>query len=105
MLLDSEGVNVVLAADGAEAMRVIVATKPDALVIDIGLPDCDGFELYDRIVSVSGVLPVVFSSGHADLEPSERFAQPFVRILSKPYTAGTLIKQLEDVCSAAVLKQ
>ncbi|HUP64129.1 MAG TPA: hybrid sensor histidine kinase/response regulator, partial [Thermoanaerobaculia bacterium] len=95
-LLELEKVNVRLAADGAEALAVLESYKPQALVIDINLPDCTGFDLYGRMVALTGPLPVVFASGHA--EPSRMDGldtSAGVRLLRKPYAIDTLLDTLE----------
>jgi len=44
-LLEAEGIEVVgQAADGEEACRKALALKPDVVLMDIGLPRCDGIE-------------------------------------------------------------
>jgi signal transduction histidine kinase len=48
-LLRSQGYEVVEARDASEALRVISDQKPHACVIDIGLPDMDGYELARKL--------------------------------------------------------
>ena len=48
-LLRDRGYDVIEAHDATEALRVISNQKPDACVIDIGLPGMDGYELARRL--------------------------------------------------------
>jgi CheY-like chemotaxis protein len=48
-LLRSRGYDVLEARDATEALRLITERKPHACVIDIGLPDMDGYELARRL--------------------------------------------------------
>jgi DNA-binding NarL/FixJ family response regulator len=49
-LLESEGFEVVAeAADGAGALACAVETGPDVVVLDVQLPDLDGFEVTRRL--------------------------------------------------------
>jgi PAS domain S-box-containing protein len=48
-LLGGAGYKVVEAATGQEALRVARETKPDLVLVDVELPDMDGFELCGRI--------------------------------------------------------
>jgi signal transduction histidine kinase/CheY-like chemotaxis protein len=48
-LLSSRGYDVLEARDATEALRLITERKPHACVIDIGLPDMDGYELARRL--------------------------------------------------------
>ncbi len=105
-LLEDEGIAVQVAFDGADAMQILETVRPDALVVDVGLPDCDGFELYARITSQYGPLPAVFSSGHADLVKLDKVGHDAdVRILTKPYAVETLVQELDAVCVAAALRK
>jgi PAS domain S-box-containing protein len=102
VLLRDEGLNVYVAVDGEEAMKLMEIAKPEALVVDIDLPDCDGFKLYERIRARFGPVPVVFSSGHADQVKLEQYVPDGdVKILTKPYPIEMLLQELDEVRTAA----
>lgn len=44
MILRTEDFDIVTAADGAEGVRMAIAEKPDLIVLDIVMPNMDGFE-------------------------------------------------------------
>ena len=68
MLLESEGWRVVgEAADGARALAAAVELEPDVVLLDIQLPDLDGFEVSSRLVSNGGG-PVVILVSSRDCE-------------------------------------
>lgn len=48
-LLEHVGNDVRSAADGTEALRIAEAFRPDVILLDIGLPDIDGYEVAARI--------------------------------------------------------
>ena len=51
-LLEAEGLWVVgEAADGQSALDETVALRPDVVLLDIGLPDIDGFEVAQRLAA------------------------------------------------------
>ena len=62
-VLAAAGLNVIEAASGAEALQK-AACNPDAIVLDVGLPDMDGFEVCRRIKTDARTthIPVVFLS-------------------------------------------
>ena len=60
MAMRYEGWEVSTAQDGATAVRVAREVKPDALVLDMMLPDFDGLEVMRRIRSEQPDVPVVF---------------------------------------------
>lgn len=43
------GLNVALAADGIEALRIVDANRPDVIVLDVNLPGMDGYQLCKRL--------------------------------------------------------
>ncbi len=54
------GFEVHVAADGATALRVAETTRPDLLVLDVMLPDMDGFTVTRRLRDLGRRIPVVF---------------------------------------------
>ncbi|MCI2238997.1 response regulator transcription factor [Paenibacillus sp. TRM 82003] len=60
MALRYEGWDVRTAADGLEAVRTARTFRPDAVVLDIMLPDIDGLEVLRRLRADSTEVPVLF---------------------------------------------
>jgi two-component system, OmpR family, response regulator len=54
------GFEVETAADGREAVLVAERTRPDLIVLDVMLPDMDGFDVIRRLRSGTRQVPVVF---------------------------------------------
>jgi DNA-binding NarL/FixJ family response regulator len=49
-LLEAEGLRVIgEASDGASALAEVASLRPDVVLLDIGLPDLDGFEIAARL--------------------------------------------------------
>jgi two-component system OmpR family response regulator len=55
-----EGWDVRSAGDGTSAVRLARAVRPDAVVLDIMLPDMDGLEVLHRLRAESSEIPVLF---------------------------------------------
>lgn len=72
LLFEAEGFRVLLAADGAEAVRVFQAHGPDLVLMDIDMPHLDGFAAAEQIKELSPHVPVVF---HSSLD-AERLSDP-----------------------------
>jgi CheY-like chemotaxis protein len=49
ILLESEGYQVGVAADGLSALTAIEVERPDVALVDIGLPELDGYALAQRV--------------------------------------------------------
>jgi len=64
-LLESDGFEVVgEAADGDSALAAVAQLGPDVVLLDIQLPDVDGFEVAKRMTSSGGGIAVVLISSH-----------------------------------------
>ena len=57
---------VAMAADGHEALELTRATKPDLVVMDIGMPRLNGIQATQRIVAELPEVKVIALSVHAD---------------------------------------
>jgi DNA-binding NarL/FixJ family response regulator len=69
-LIDAEPDMTVVATarDGEEAIRRVIATHPDVVVMDIRMPTCDGVEATEQILAVHPEIRVILLSG--ELGPS-----------------------------------
>lgn len=59
-----EGFVPILAASGAEALECFQSEKPDVVVLDVGLPDMDGFEVLTQMKIHDRSVPVVIVTAH-----------------------------------------
>jgi two-component system, cell cycle sensor histidine kinase and response regulator CckA len=99
-LLELEGVDARIVETGREVLPAIGKWYPDAVILDIGLPDIDGTKVYAAIAGKYPDMPVVFSSGHGDESQLEAFlARRNVAFLLKPYDVDTLLSTLDRVVS------
>lgn len=97
-LLEDEGWLVDVAATGAAAILAIDRLTPDVMVLDVGLPDMEGTEVYEAIVSKLPNLSVVFSTGQLDRKQLDPYLQrPHVGYLLKPYESSALLRAIEQV--------
>jgi len=58
--LKFHGCSVTTAATGKEALRRAEASQPDLIVLDVMLPDMDGFEVCRRLRTAGNEVPVIF---------------------------------------------
>ncbi len=63
--LEAEGYRVVIAANGPEALERVKADLPDVVILDVMMPEMDGFETLARIREVSSV-PVIMLTVRAE---------------------------------------
>jgi len=67
-ILTDEGHEVVTAASGEEALRVVEEELPDLVLLDIWLPGIDGIECLKAIKAAHPQILVVMMSGHSTIE-------------------------------------
>jgi DNA-binding NarL/FixJ family response regulator len=66
LVLEAEGFAVVgEALTGVEGIAVAAALRPDAVLVDVNLPDIDGFEVLDRLADGDASLPVILVSSRS----------------------------------------
>jgi DNA-binding NarL/FixJ family response regulator len=68
--LDGAGMTVMVALDGAAAMRIVDQITPDMILLDAVMPGMDGFETCRRLKRDAGLsnVPVIFMTGLAETE-------------------------------------
>jgi two-component system, NtrC family, nitrogen regulation response regulator NtrX len=67
-ILQDEGYEVVVAKNGAEALRVYTLDPPDLMLLDIWMPEMDGMETLRRVRELVPSAQVMMMSGHGSIE-------------------------------------
>lgn len=92
--LTARGYDVVTAHDGAGALRAAADTKPDVIVLDLGLPDIDGREVIEGIRGWTSV-PILVLSARSDsrgkVDALDAGADDYV---TKPFGMDELLARL-----------
>jgi DNA-binding response OmpR family regulator len=96
-VLELEGFEVSLAADGYAGLRAIDADRPDCVVLDVMMPGLDGHGVLTRIRSTGGRhLPVVMLTAAADDNQAWRaWTEGVDYFLSKPFEPEELLRFLD----------
>ncbi len=96
-LLELEGHEVQLVADGYAALRAVAAERPDCVVLDVMMPGMDGHEVLARLRAMpDGLeLPVVMLTAAADDANAWRgWTGGVDSFLGKPFDAEQLLALL-----------
>jgi two-component system, OmpR family, KDP operon response regulator KdpE len=97
--LEQEGYRVVVASNGAEALRAFYASRPDAVLLDLMMPGMDGWEICARIRELSD-LPILLVTARTSQEDKLRgFRLGVDDYLSKPFSLAELAARLQAVLS------
>jgi two-component system response regulator VicR len=65
LVLESGGFTTILAKNGKEALRIIEDSKPDAVLLDIMMPDMDGWEVFRKIKERYEGIPIAILTAKA----------------------------------------
>src|SRR5580693_2152235 len=85
-LIRSAGLNVKTFPTAQEILANLERELPSCLVLDIQLPDLDGFELQDQLARRDIQIPIIFLTGHGDIPMSVRAIKAgAVNFLTKPF--------------------
>jgi DNA-binding NtrC family response regulator len=96
--LEGEGYQVASASDGEEAIKILGTQSFDLILLDIKMPNVDGFEVLKFVKQNQPKTKVIMLTGFADLknaiESKKLGAEDFV---SKPYDLVDLLTTVERV--------
>ncbi|WAL58698.1 response regulator transcription factor [Thermocoleostomius sinensis] len=90
------GYTVEVASTGAEALQKLQADRFDLLLLDLGLPDKNGWAVLDELQQSHCSLPVIIVSAQVlPPEPSIQTYQTIKAYLSKPFRFSELIETVQ----------
>ena len=99
-LLTKNGFNVFVARDGAEAIDIIDREHPGLVVLDIMMPNVDGYEVcqYIKNDSVLNDIKVIFLSAKTKEEDIEKgYALGADLYLKKPFSTRNLVEKVREM--------
>lgn len=106
-LLENQGHEVVVAADGSQALRALKTETFDLILMDAQMPVMDGFETTASIRELEkktgGHIPIIAMTAHAMVGDRQRcLAAGMDAYLAKPIHSNELFETIDTVLSTAV---
>jgi len=98
LALRYEGFEVKSAADGAQALRAVCEFDPRVVILDVRLPDIDGFEVCHRLRASGNRAPVIFLTARDSTE--DKIAGLTIGgddYLTKPFSLDELIARVRAI--------
>ena len=95
--LVAHGYNVFEASDGTEAIKHSVYSYPDAIILDLGLPDMDGIEVARQIRKRSNIPIIILSVRESESDKIAALDVGADDYLTKPFKAGEMLARIRAV--------
>jgi two-component system KDP operon response regulator KdpE len=97
MNLDLEGYDVIEAANGAEASDKVREEMPDLVLLDVMMPDLDGFETLERIRSISSVPVIMLTAKGGEDDRIKGLDLGADDYVTKPFSPRELLSRIRAV--------
>jgi CheY-like chemotaxis protein len=98
----TEGWTILTANSGASGIAIAASSHPDAILLDVMMPDWDGPRTLRALqeLNVTESIPVIFLTAKVQESDRQKFMQMGVRgIIAKPFDPLTLGQQIKNLLS------
>ena len=91
--LRRHGFRVLLAGDGAEAERALTLHRPHLILLDLMMPEVNGWDFLQRMqeTGLKGAVPIIVISAHLRNDPQALLKMGVSAILPKPFQLDELL--------------
>ncbi|GAB4313295.1 MAG: hypothetical protein Kow0059_04450 [Candidatus Sumerlaeia bacterium] len=96
--LEGEGYKVVTAANGFDALATAEDIRPDLILLDIMMPEMDGFEVLDQLRRNENTMhiPIIMLTGVSEiLKKKEALDKGITYYINKPFDYQTLVSKVK----------
>lgn len=94
-----KNINILLAEDGEEALRIASSERPDLVLLDLLLPKLNGYDVCRELRSISGYEPhiIILTARGQDTDREHAREIGADGFMTKPFNPSRLIAQLNDL--------
>lgn len=99
-LLEKAGFTIVHAHNGTEALRLALSERPDLILMDLQMPEMDGYESAALIHAETGLtaVPIVAVTSYAMTRDREKALQMgFAGYIEKPIQPTTFVQEVSRI--------
>ena len=99
-LMEKEGYTAKLAQSGKEAIEKISAICPDLVLLDIMLPDLDGYEIYQMIrqrAEWKSIRIIFLTAKNRDTDMAKGLAMGADAYITKPFSNTQLVEKIREL--------
>jgi DNA-binding response OmpR family regulator len=94
-IIEREGMEAIEAGDGGEGLRRFYDRRPGLVILDVGLPDPDGWQVLRRIRELSDVPVLMLTARAAELDKVRGLREGADDYVTKPFGRQELIARVE----------
>jgi len=92
--LNAQGYTVYEASGGKEALNMVVADRPDLIILDLGLPDMDGVEVTRQLREWTHIPIIILSVREQESDKIDALDAGADDYLTKPFSSGELMARM-----------
>ena len=100
-LLERQEYQVTEAANGRDALRALYASPPDCVLLDVSMPELDGWQTLERIRDLSDVPVAMLTARAAELEKVRGLKSGADDYITKPFGRQELLARVEAMLRRA----
>lgn len=103
-LMEQNGFHVVLAQSGRDAFEALEKSKPDLILLDIMLPDLDGYEIFQMIranPAWDGIKVIFLTAKNRDGDIAKGLNLGVDAYITKPFSNAELLAAVNDLLGVA----
>lgn len=96
-LMKKNGNDVMIARNGTEALELINKSKPHLILLDIMMPDVDGYSICKRIKAsktLKDIIVVFLSAKTQEVDIQKGYELGAAKYISKPFSTRELVKEV-----------
>ena len=103
LMLQRQGYQIVAASNGSQGLEKAFEERPDLILLDVMMPDMDGFEVTRRLRKNPATerIPVIFLTVKGKFEEFDNLKElGALAVLTKPFDPTLLTEQITDILKA-----
>ncbi len=102
-ILELEGYEVAAASDGMEAIQSVISNKPDLAILDVMMPDMDGYELCRKLREppINADMPIIMLTAmNSEMEKALAVEAGANDVWSKPFDMDVFRRRVGEIVAA-----
>lgn len=96
--LKVHGFDVIVTSSGLEALELVKKAEPDVMLLDIFMPEIDGFKVLERLRTFSQMPVIAFSSRPDNREEALRLGANV--FMPKPFEPDEIVRKISSLLAA-----